>query len=92
MKCPACGGTLTLMTAGQIIVSVCEMGCGGMWFDQLELKRLDEPHESEGEQLLQVLIRERIGEIPYVEIHSLLSNRLRHHDHSDPRSGPCRHR
>lgn len=54
MQCPACGGVLTLMTAGQIIVNVCELGCGGMWFDQLELKRLDEPHESEGEQLLQV--------------------------------------
>jgi len=54
MKCPACENVLTLMVAGDITVNVCEMGCGGMWFDAFEFEKVDEPHESAGEALLQV--------------------------------------
>ncbi|MGR9105396.1 MAG: zf-TFIIB domain-containing protein [Gammaproteobacteria bacterium] len=52
MKCPACSHTLTVKTVGDITVDVCQGGCGGIWFDQFELKKLDEPHEHEGEELL----------------------------------------
>lgn len=54
MNCPACTRLLTLMQAGNIGVEVCAGGCGGLWFDQLELKRLDEPHEEDGSSLLEV--------------------------------------
>ena len=58
MQCPACGRSLSPVKAGDITVDVCVKGCGGMWFDQLELQRLDEPHEAEGESLLELEVSE----------------------------------
>lgn len=52
MKCPACSRTLTEKSVGEITVDICQGGCGGIWFDQFELKKLDEAHEHEGEELL----------------------------------------
>lgn len=54
MECPACGNQLQQMTAGDVTVDVCKGGCGGIWFDNFELKKFDEPHESVGEQLLEI--------------------------------------
>ncbi|MCI0654264.1 MAG: zf-TFIIB domain-containing protein [Methylococcaceae bacterium] len=39
---------------GNLTVDICQGGCGGIWFDQFELKKLDETHEHEGEELLSV--------------------------------------
>lgn len=47
MKCPACANTLTRMTVGDVDIDVCQGGCGGIWFDRFELKKLDEPNEPE---------------------------------------------
>jgi Zn-finger nucleic acid-binding protein len=52
MNCPACDRTLTTITAGPITVDACSGGCGGIWFDHFELKKVDEKSESEGEELL----------------------------------------
>ena len=52
MSCPACGHVLSSQTAGDVTVDVCDGGCGGIWFDHFELKKLDEPTESAGEALL----------------------------------------
>lgn len=54
MKCPACGNTLQEMVVEGITLDVCKDGCGGIWFDRFELKKVDEPHESRGECLLDV--------------------------------------
>ncbi len=54
MKCPACENILQEMTVGGVAVDVCKGGCGGIWFDNFELKKFDEPHESAGEALLDV--------------------------------------
>lgn len=54
MKCPACNGVLQEMKAGDVFVDVCQGGCGGIWFDNFEIKKFDEPHESTGEQLLDI--------------------------------------
>ena len=54
MECPACGKTLKEVTAKDIKVDVCDGGCGGIWFDQFELQKVDEPHESAGESLLNI--------------------------------------
>ncbi len=54
VECPACGNGLTQMTAGGITVDACAGGCGGIWFDRYELMRVDESHESAGEELLDV--------------------------------------
>jgi Zn-finger nucleic acid-binding protein len=42
------------MTVGDVTVDVCKGGCGGIWFDNFELKKFDEPHESAGEALLEI--------------------------------------
>ena len=54
MICPACDNGLTEMKAGDVTVDVCAGGCGGIWFDNSELEKMDEPHESVGEALLEV--------------------------------------
>lgn len=54
MRCPACGNTLSQKIAGSITVDACEGGCGGIWFDNFELKKVDEPDETAGEILLAI--------------------------------------
>lgn len=54
MDCPACDHTLTPRDVGGLTVDVCEGGCSGLWFDNLELEKVDEAHESAGVTLLDV--------------------------------------
>ncbi|MHC4984298.1 MAG: zf-TFIIB domain-containing protein [Planctomycetota bacterium] len=54
MRCPACGNELGGMEVAGINVDVCRGGCGGIWFDNFELEKVDEPHEAAGEVLLDV--------------------------------------
>jgi Zn-finger nucleic acid-binding protein len=42
------------MVAGSITVDVCKGGCGGVWFDNFELQKVDNASESAGEALLDV--------------------------------------
>src|SRR5258706_16147096 len=51
MKCPACSNDLKQVTANNVNVDVCENGCGGIWFDQLEIIKFDEPSEPADELL-----------------------------------------
>ena len=60
MKCPACENELSQMRAGDITVDVCKGGCGGIWFDRFELRKVDEPCESAGEVLLDITKNEKI--------------------------------
>lgn len=45
MECPVCSNHLSKLTAGNIELDVCQGGCGGVWFDEHELHKFDEPHE-----------------------------------------------
>ena len=54
MNCPACGRTLTEITVSGLAVDVCRGGCGGIWFDQLELVKADDQEETAGETLLDI--------------------------------------
>ena len=54
MQCPACGNTLTQMTVADVAVDVCAGGCGGIWFDNQEVRKLDDTEEAAGETLLDV--------------------------------------
>jgi Zn-finger nucleic acid-binding protein len=42
------------MAAGDVTVDVCDGGCGGIWFDHFELRKLDEESETAGEALLDI--------------------------------------
>ena len=52
MTCPACKAELSTITQSGVAVEVCDKGCGGIWFDNFELEKFDEAHESAGEALL----------------------------------------
>jgi Zn-finger nucleic acid-binding protein len=54
MKCPACFNNLSPMQVGSLVVDVCQGGCGGIWFDAFELKRVDEEDEAAGEALMEI--------------------------------------
>ena len=54
MKCPACQQTLSELRAGDITVDVCRRGCGGVWFDDREIKKFDEESEIRGTAILSV--------------------------------------
>lgn len=45
MKCLRCQNEMKHLSNNQIEVDVCLSGCGGIWFDGRELKRMDEVHE-----------------------------------------------
>jgi Zn-finger nucleic acid-binding protein len=54
VNCPACGHQLSAHEVGDITVDVCRGGCGGIWFDNFELQKVDESFEAADEGLLQV--------------------------------------
>ena len=54
MECPACSGTLHEVVVEDITLDVCREGCAGIWFDNHELQKVDEAHESAGESLLEI--------------------------------------
>ena len=60
MKCPACGNAMKETQVNDIKVDVCEGGCGGIWFDWFELKKVDEPNEAPGNDLLGVSRNESV--------------------------------
>ena len=52
MKCPACNSPLETRSYDGVELDVCAVGCGGVWFDQFEFRKFDEPHEAAGTGLL----------------------------------------
>ncbi len=58
MDCPACHKRMEPQDFGGAIVDVCA-GCHGIWFDQLELKKLDEKHEGVGKAVAEALVSTR---------------------------------
>lgn len=62
MKCPACGNELSQMVAGDVVVDVCQGGCGGIWFDIFELKKVD------SSETATATLEELIGEKPDLKV------------------------
>ena len=54
MNCPACARAMTEVTAGDVKVNACKGGCGGLWFDEWALRKVDQPDQSAGEALLDI--------------------------------------
>lgn len=55
MNCPVCGiGMIEVEIAG-VKIDYCQQGCKGVWFDNFELRKLDEKHEGSGEILEEIL-------------------------------------
>lgn len=60
MNCPACGTKFTQKKIGDVELNICDKGCGGIWFDQFEFKKFDEPHEPDVAALFQVNVNPNI--------------------------------
>jgi uncharacterized protein len=54
MNCPACGTAMTEMAVGGAKVQACKGGCGGLWFDEWQVGKLDQPGQSAGQELLHI--------------------------------------
>jgi len=54
MKCPACDHELTEITLGSVAIDVCEQGCGGIWFDANELKKVEQEQGDASGQVVQI--------------------------------------
>jgi uncharacterized protein len=54
MKCPACGNNLEEVAIEGTRFDICKNGCGGIWFDRFELKKVDEPQEGAGKKLIEL--------------------------------------
>ncbi len=62
MNCPVCHREMIEEDFGGVKVNVCEDGCKGMWFDWLELSKLDEKNEGFGNALKKALDHPRVND------------------------------
>ncbi len=65
MNCPACAQPLTKLHVEDVEVDACEGGCGGLWFDNFELARFDEPHELPAAEELMTVPMDPSVEVDY---------------------------
>lgn len=63
MKCPVCEKEMTEKDFRGVRIDVCEDGCRGIWFDWLELMKLDEKNEGVGIALKKALHYPRINNV-----------------------------
>lgn len=62
MNCPVCEKPMVEEDFGGVQVDVCKDGCKGIWFDWLELVRLDENSEGAGAALEEALRSPRVND------------------------------
>jgi uncharacterized protein len=62
MNCPACQAPMVEENFGEVMVDVCKNGCKGIWFDWLELVKLDERNEGFGEALKEAIRSPRVND------------------------------
>ena len=55
MNCPVCNGVMAEKDFGSVTVDVCEDGCKCVWFDWMELSKLDEENEGCGQALTEAI-------------------------------------
>ena len=49
MKCLRCKTHMIILENRSVKFDVCYLGCGGVWFDWMEFKKIDESHEADPE-------------------------------------------
>ena len=49
MNCLRCKTKMIVLENRSVKIDVCFEGCGGIWFDWMELKKIDESHEADAE-------------------------------------------
>ncbi|MCK5686038.1 zf-TFIIB domain-containing protein [bacterium] len=59
MNCPSCNHHMIEVEISGVKIDYCQDGCQGVYFDNFELKQLDETHEGSGSILEEILSQER---------------------------------
>ena len=54
LNCPRTGRPMVQVEIDGVVVEV-SSGCGGVWFDNFEIKKFDETHEQAGQELIRVI-------------------------------------
>ena len=49
MNCLRCKTKMLVLENRSVKFDICYLGCGGIWFDWMELKKIDESHEADPE-------------------------------------------
>lgn len=62
MQCPVCQKEMVEKDFGGVKVDVCKNGCKGIWFDWMELTKLDEKNEGASNALKEALHYPRIND------------------------------
>lgn len=62
MICPVCNSEMSVEDFGELTIDVCKDGCKGIWFDWMELGKLDEQNEGVGNALQEALSFERVND------------------------------
>src|SRR5262245_16282103 len=62
MNCPVCGKKMVDQDFGNVNVRVCVDGCKGLWFEWLQLRKLDHKNEGFGEALQAALQYPRVND------------------------------
>ena len=63
MKCPRCKVAMEQVTEDGVTLDVCKDSCGGIWFDNYELKKLDEAHEVSEEFYNKIAPSDSVGSV-----------------------------
>ena len=58
MNCPCCKGVMQSLVIDRVEIDECQ-SCHGLFFDNFEIKKLDEEHEGSGSELERILSYER---------------------------------
>lgn len=62
MTCPVCSKTMVEQDFGGVKVHVCATGCKGLWFDWLQLQKLDHKNQGFGDALKAALNSPRVND------------------------------
>ena len=62
MQCPVCKKEMIEEDFGGVRVDVCKIGCRGIWFDWMELRKLDEKNEGLSAALEEALNSPRVSD------------------------------
>src|SRR5688572_3207688 len=56
MNCPSCERELSHLVIRGVTLDACNGGCGGIWFDNFELSKFDDPIDPGADELAQIRI------------------------------------
>jgi Zn-finger nucleic acid-binding protein len=64
MKCPACSADLLQKKIGGLTIDVCQQGCAGIWLDRDEILAIDEGHELDVSQFIELEPADEVAKKP----------------------------